>query len=30
MSDEEKRPFEVSAFDDKDRIRRELERVKQT
>lgn len=30
MSEEEKRHFEMSAFDDKDRIRRELEKVKQT
>ena len=28
--EEEKRHFEMNAFDDKDRIRRELEKVKQT
>lgn len=28
MTDEERLPYEQSAFDDKDRIRREVERVK--
>ena len=29
MTDEERIPYEESAFDDKDRIRREVEKVKQ-